>query len=152
MPHVNKAIASILLHLESDKEWDEFWNITTPDDDSGSYFTNYPCFSGVICTGYACEIYRRLPRRTSIYGFHVEDNPDSEIGKSVGGHDFAIVDNRYIVDPWATGLEGLYEPMALDIRSKRHTDLIEKQYGSISNWSRFTEKEIYNLLNNKTKD
>ena len=151
MTHIHTAIKDLDDHLRchDSKDWDSYWQITNLDPDGvcqGSSFVNFPLISGVCCTGYALEIYRRLKKRTSIYGFFEEDNPESEIAKTAGGHDFAVIDHRYIVDPWATGIECLYEPTALDIRSKRHKTIVEKFYGPVSRWDRLSESGLRELI------
>jgi hypothetical protein len=35
-----------------------------------------------------------------VYGFLSEENPTSAIARAAGGHDFAVIDDRFIVDPW----------------------------------------------------
>lgn len=59
--------------------------------------------SGTCCTDYALHIARRMPGRVEVYGFANEENPLSRVAREEihpGGHDFAVVDGRYIVDPW----------------------------------------------------
>jgi hypothetical protein len=59
---------------------------------------------GCCCTHYAYLVYQRLPGRVQIYGFKNEENPDCAVVKDgwhPGGHDFAVVDDLWIVDPWA---------------------------------------------------
>ena len=60
-------------------------------------------WSGTCCTGYAHLVEERLPGRVRVVGFANKDNPTSRIARESwhpGGHDFAIVDDRFIVDPW----------------------------------------------------
>lgn len=57
----------------------------------------------ICCTNYAIQVAKALPGRTQIVGFANEDNPTSRVAREEihpGGHDFAVVDGRYIVDPW----------------------------------------------------
>ncbi len=150
MTHIHTAIKELEDHLRcyGSKDWDSYWQIENSDHNTstGCFFINFPHVSGVCCTGYALEINRRLERRTSIYGFYAEDNLKAELGKISDGHDFAVIDHRYIVDPWATGIECVYEPAALDIRSKRHKTTIEKFYGPISKWDRLSEPGLRDLI------
>lgn len=70
--------------------------------------------SAVCCTDYAAEIFTRLPGRVQIYGFANEDNPTSKVAIDElhpGGHDFAVVDGRYIVDPWPRLVCGAFDQM-----------------------------------------
>jgi hypothetical protein len=87
---------------------DAFWNIEPEDDEQGkpSEFRDNG-YSGTQCTGYACAILHKLgPGRVKVFGFHDEDNPTSAIAQDAGGHDFAVVDGKYIVDPWLADLQG----------------------------------------------
>lgn len=57
----------------------------------------------ICCTNYAIQVAKALPGRTQIVGFANENNPTSRVAREEihpGGHDFAIVDGRYLVDPW----------------------------------------------------
>lgn len=66
-----------------------------------SYFRDG--LDAICCTNYAIQVAKALPGRTQIVGFANEDNPASRVARDEihpGGHDFAIVDGRYIVDPW----------------------------------------------------
>lgn len=121
---------------------DAFWHIT-PEDEArgrGSEFDNG--YSGVQCTGYACAILHKLgPARVKVYGFHDAENPESAIARDAGGHDFAVVDNRWIVDPWLDA--GLSTPMGkddlptrgvYDMDSKEDQAEIDRLYGDQDAW------------------
>ncbi len=41
--------------------------------------------------------------------------PDRAHGLAVGGHDFAVVDDRFIVDPWIRLVEGMAELICFDL-------------------------------------
>ena len=60
-----------------------------------------------VCTDCARFIGRKEPG-TTIVGYSHEDNP-SDASELAFGHDFAIVDDRYIVDPWVVETAG-YRP------------------------------------------
>jgi len=94
--------------------------------------------SAVCCTHYAKFIYDKLPGRVKIYGFHNEDNPDCEIVKRnlhPGGHDFAIVDDMYIVDPWPRFVRGdPFKKMVFPVNDL--SGLTRRIYGLKKNWKR----------------
>jgi hypothetical protein len=74
--------------------------------------------SACCCTDYAMHIYQALPGRVQIFGFSVEDNPTSRVARDQihpGGHDFALVDGRYIVDPWPRLVPGVLTQMVFDL-------------------------------------
>jgi len=59
--------------------------------------------SAVECSGYACEVYRLLTaagHHVEIRGFFAIENPGCWISDNCEGHDFCLVDDRFIVDPW----------------------------------------------------
>ena len=130
---------------------DDFWGIKSPEDDESS-FTDLP-YSGTQCTGYACRIRQKLGSdRVKIFGFLDYENPSSMIGKLAGGHDFAIVDDRYIIDPWLTEVESGEFTMEngeqlqvnqkiFDLQSKKDQELVKLLYGSSSNWIRNLDVE-----------
>src|SRR5580765_8455135 len=101
-------------HLGRD---DPYWGITTDPETDASQFTRSG-YSGLQCTGYACELRNKLGAgRVKVLGFFGEDNPTSEIGRQAGGHDFAMVDDRYIVDPWLE--QGFSQPLGEGLPSGR---------------------------------
>jgi hypothetical protein len=62
---------------------------------------------------------RRLERNTAVWGFSGDANPESEIAQTFFGHDFALVDSRYIVDPWVAERAGMSERAAFDLEDPR---------------------------------
>jgi hypothetical protein len=70
-------------------------------------------------------------------GYRIEDSKDQRIGNDSGGHDFAIVDKRYIVDPWPNEVlldknhYGVY-----DLEDVKDYELIIKMYGNPSTWEK----------------
>lgn len=52
------------------------------------------------------------------------------------GHDFAVVDNRYIVDGWVMHVPGLHKSAVLDLRDPTEQPLIKELYGDPSTWKR----------------
>lgn len=74
----------------------------------------------------------------TIFGYHCEDNPTAELGKSEGGHDFLIVEKRYILDFWAAAYYG-HKPI-FDLQADAQEIL--KLYGPRECWTRATSKEI----------
>lgn len=111
------------------------WNALIADDEgSGSYFLTDGS-SGVACTGYA-NVIRELfgPERAIVYGFMTWDNPTSKIGRDCEGHDFAVVDGRYIVDPWAAEVETYDRVGVFDMKNKQMMRRVRILYGDSSSW------------------
>jgi len=144
------------LGLELQEEFigkdDEFWGVEF-DDDGASNFSGH-AFSGVSCTGFAIRVLEKLgSNRVRIYGFLSTDNPNAGVNSLSGGHDFAVVDNRYIVDPWLSEVESgritTVTGKTLELNGQVVFDIVEDAalvksiYGHIFCWNRMrgAEKE-----------
>jgi len=129
---IDDRLTDFLNHRD---DHDKFWNITGRPD---AHFANGYWWG--TCTGYAMEIQSRLgAARVKVMGFHAKKNPRSEISEKVlDGHDFAIVDNRYIIDPWVRHIKvNGYDFMARGIYDMDNpADLAEihRLYGDPDSW------------------
>lgn len=89
-----------------------------------------------ICTSGADYVVKVLGEGGR-YGFACKDNPtvtDKNITEC-GGHDFAVIRGRYIVDPWyaiARNGQGVY-----DLQSKADREAILRTYGDAGCWEWF---------------
>lgn len=102
--------------------------------------------SAVCCTDYAAFIYKALPGRVQIFGFRNEDNPNCQIVKDQlhpQGHDFAMVDDRYLVDPWVRLVRGLSWPVVYDLHDSVDYIAVVHRYGPRTNWKHNTEAERF---------
>ena len=88
------------------------------------------------CTVTAAAIARDLGG--AVYGYAAEDNPHATLGQLEGGHDFAVIDERFIIDWWATAYPDLEEdhPGVLDMRDRSDAARIARWYGSRTHWTR----------------
>jgi len=129
------------------EDWDNFWNIDI-DKEGCSYFRTPPNFSGVCCTGYALELFNRYPKDIKIYGFYAEDNPGTvfQTQRVADGHDFAVYQDRYIIDPWAYGVEFIMTSLILDLWDNRLNDQVKHIYGHRDKWERMHGTERYYVL------
>lgn len=121
---------------------DDFWDIDSTEEASKFRKSGH---SGVQCTGFACEIEDRLGKdRVQVVGYDMNDNPSSAISQVADGHDFAIVDNRYIVDPWVRDVEsmgdGVYDMMDPADRMK-----VREMYGEPATWKTLQGKNAPKL-------
>lgn len=67
----------------------------------------------------------------AVWGYST-DGDDGRI-TSGSGHDFAVIDGRYLVDWWAKEYEG--EPLDIvDMRNPEHLDYMLSRYGDPSTW------------------
>jgi hypothetical protein len=120
----------------NEEQWIEAGNDPTNfEDDSVALLPGGGAFG--ICTFGANYVIKELGHGQR-YGFQVEDNPtvtDSLID-GAGGHDFAVIEGRYIVDPWyaltQSDAQGVY-----DLQSSKDREAIESIYGNPACWEWF---------------
>lgn len=88
-----------------------------------------------ICTNSADYVVRTLGEGGR-YGFMVDNNPsvtDHEI-LGAGGHDFAVIGNRYIVDLWISLYTGSETQVVYDMWDKKDHPKITSLYGDPTTW------------------
>jgi hypothetical protein len=106
------------------------------EDDQGG-------FEAGICTEGAEWLRERLGRG-EVYGYDTDDpdapdyNPTAKVGEYAGGHDFLIVDGRWLVDWWAAYYEGTFDWVVLDMQ--KQAALVDELYGDRSTWSRLADR------------
>jgi hypothetical protein len=91
----------------------------------------------VRCTHYAIQIGKRYPDRTLIFGFTNEDNPNCEIAQKrlhPGGHDFAVIEDRWLVDPWVRLVRNAYQQIVYDLLDPFDFVLVRERYGRRDDW------------------
>lgn len=102
--------------------------------------------SAVCCTEYAIHIYKQLPDRVKIHGFANENNPTSRVARELihpGGHDFAVVDGRFIVDPWPRLVPGVFEQLVFDLQDAVDAAKVADIYGPQHCWEHMLLAEQY---------
>jgi hypothetical protein len=114
--------------------------------------------SATVCTNYAVHVGRKLPDRTQIFGFSNNDNPTSRVAREEihpGGHDFAVVDGRYLVDPWIRLVACEGEQILFDLENEHDAVLVLDIYGPRECWRRMqlTEEEFLSVaeLQNRSR-
>lgn len=91
--------------------------------------------SALCCTDYARQISAALPGRTQIFGFYNEKNPTARVAREEwhpSGHDFAVVDGRYVVDPWLRLVAGEPGPIVFDMQAE--AAVVAELYGPLEYW------------------
>lgn len=107
-----------------------FWGI------KGKAFPNQLGWTN--CMGFALEIQKKLgASRVKIYGFYHKDNPTAKSSEIAGGHDFAMVDDRFIVDPWLTDVMGASQGV-FDVQTDQME--ITRLYGNRNKWEVTNER------------
>lgn len=94
--------------------------------------------SATVCTNYAVHVARAFPGRVRVVGFANEDNPNSRCAREQfhpGGHDFALIDDRWLVDPWMRLVCGEEGPIAYDLEDPVQARAVTEIYGPRECWS-----------------
>jgi len=119
---------------------DVFWDIAPANDPHHGCYFRETDISGVQCTGYALAIKSKLGSdRVEVFGFMHEDNPGSEIARKAGGHDFAVVDSRFIVDPWIVDVEPFDTHGVFDLMCDGDRESVARLYGDREKWKSWRE-------------
>ena len=87
------------------------------------------------CYDCACHI-RSIEPNTEIYGFWSRENTGWAGAILQDGHDFAVVDRRYIVDPWILETEHLSARAVFDMKNPADAAEVRRLYGDRSSWRR----------------
>jgi hypothetical protein len=93
-----------------------------------------------ICTDWADYVRRAYGKRAKLFGFSCEDNPAPGL-EYFDGHDFALVDDRYIVDGWLPNVEGLHHSAVIDLKDPKEKEIVAKFYGNPKLWDRNIGRE-----------
>lgn len=87
-----------------------------------------------ICTSSAMLVARRFGG--VVLGYHSIDNPKASIGEpDYDGHDFALVNGRWLVDYWAWHVAGLVTTPIFDLANENDRSIAARLYGPHANWS-----------------
>lgn len=101
--------------------------------------------SATQCTAYAMYARRQLgSARVQIYGFSNDENPDCDVVRQElhpCGHDFALVDGRYLLDPWVKLVVGEDWPPVYDLSDPTDKALARQRYGEHRAWTRMHATE-----------
>jgi hypothetical protein len=75
--------------------------------------------------------------RVKVIGFSNDENPTAEISKPIFGHDFALVDERFIVDGWAKYVASHVgaQPGVYDLDDEKDADVVRFLYGDRDCWT-----------------
>lgn len=96
--------------------------------------------SAVCCTDYAHHIKLTLTpsgHHVDVVGFANEDNPESLCAIEEyhpGGHDFAIVDGRYLIDPWVRLVVAVEDQIFYDLENPVDLEKAVRIYGPREKW------------------
>jgi len=113
--------------------------------------------SSFICTYVASAIKMLEGNRVKVYGFSNERNPKAIYFKDDDspdeGHHFAVLDNRYIIDPWMYNnyvdykTKKTFNRSVFDLNNPKDSNIIEYVYGDPKTWVNITNSiEDFNKL------
>jgi hypothetical protein len=89
-----------------------------------------------ICSNWAQYVRRIEGQRAELFGFYSHAVPESLIARLCFGHDFAVVDGRYLVDGWVKDIECLSAFAVFDLDDPATADEILRLYGPRAKWPR----------------
>lgn len=122
------------------EEWTElFKSFPKGDGPSGQSFLPNGG-SACCCTDYAHlirDVLTPLGHRVDVVGFANEDNPESLCAIEEyhpGGHDFAIVDDRYLIDPWVRLVAAVEDQIFYDLNDPADFAKAVRIYGPREKW------------------
>lgn len=96
----------------------------------------------VICTSWAGYVRRAHGDRAKLFGFMFEDNPQATgLAELAEGHDFAVIDDRWIVDGWLADVEAVRDDPVIDMHDQREWDFVRRFYGDPACWTRMEDIE-----------
>jgi len=104
--------------------------------------------SSFICSYVASAVKMLEGDDVKIYGFSIDKNPDTvyfsdEEGDE--GHHFAIMNDRYIIDPWMYNnyqdynIKTNFNRSVFDLQNKDDKKIIKHIYGNKNNWVDVTD-------------
>ncbi len=101
-----------------------------------------------ICTYVASAIKMLEGDTIKVYGFSAYKNPESVYFSDEGddGHDFAVLNDRYIIDPWLYNnyvdytTKKTFNRSVFDLYNKNDDEIIKYVYGNKLNWTDITNK------------
>jgi hypothetical protein len=130
---------------------EENFAVHSPAGDAAAHFPDGAYWAR--CYGWAGYVRRIEGHRAKLYGFSVDENPRSWIAAECGGHDFAVVDDRYIVDGWALNVELCCDRAVLDLRDADDAVTIWRLYGDPGHWlQHFRNVETEEALDAETPE
>lgn len=88
---------------------------------------------GVVCTDHA-DWAREQLGNGEIWGFFDDDNPGTATGKCAGGHDFLVVDGRWIVDLWSKFVACISDRAVFDLDSESDAAEVKRLFGDREKW------------------
>lgn len=124
-------IESFLAHLTSSEQYDE---------EEGCYYWDNPSggnrLDSGICTNGAELVAKKFGGK--VFGYYLGHGESALVGNT--GHDFALVQDRFLVDWWGANVEGTSKPV-YDLQDQGDAQEVSKLYLPRESWVRIPERE-----------
>jgi hypothetical protein len=125
--------------------------IKKPHKDGGWQFPDRTWWP--ICSNWAAYCRRIEGPEARLYGFRIEQNPLSRIAVECGGHDFAVLGGRFIVDGWVANVRGYSRRAVFDLFDRSDRKIIRELYGDPAVWlKRFRNKRLERRVDREDAD
>ncbi|MFG6082862.1 hypothetical protein ACEUZ9_004094 [Paracoccus litorisediminis] len=112
----------------------ETWNVRSGPDGVARFGDGAPWSDPLSLPGW---LRRKYGTRVEIMGFWCFENPAAAaLGELSDRHDFAVIDRRWVVDPWISDIPGMPEGGIIDMQSKHFPLLYARVYGDRDCWER----------------
>jgi hypothetical protein len=117
-------IENFLSHLTANDVYDEeegchYWDIGGEKIESS------------VCTNGAKLVVDKFGG--DVFGYHFDGDSSGKVGSDAGGHDFAIVQDRYLVDWWGANVEGTSKAI-YDLSHPKDAEEVERLYAPRDQW------------------
>lgn len=90
--------------------------------------------AAALCTSSALLVAKQFGG--VVLGYYSTDNTTATIGlPELEGHDFALIDNRWLIDYWAWHVTRTIASPSLDLTDPEELSIVQQLYGPENRWS-----------------
>jgi hypothetical protein len=136
---IREALTDLDVRVEDMWQREELWRANHPDQGRPLICSGV----GLIgrCTDTAAWLAERLNGK--VYGYYHKDNPKAILGEGEFGHNFTVVDDRWLVDWWA---KDTYQERDLyDLEEPSDQKLVSRLYGDPTAWEPISQGDLVEL-------
>lgn len=129
------------LRLANIFDTDEKIGVEYDEEEGASYLPGRKLYFG-HCTSVAAYVLSTL-KKGEIWG--VGDGVKAHANHG-NGHDWSVIDRRYIVDPWNSTFTGETDQVVFDLQNPADAESIEYWFGDRKNWVRLNSDALGDYL------
>jgi hypothetical protein len=126
------SVSAAARKRELEAFWSDETNLGIRDDPELEHAVFPDGSPWALCSSHAKAVRQHEGGKRA--GFWADKNPDSAISRICDGHDFTIVDDRFIVDPWVLHVEQLSDRCVFDLQDPADAAEIRRLYGDPRSW------------------